>query len=89
MPELTRIMYPVTGERLVIDASQFAKPDPRDVRIAELEAALRKVRGLTTTDYGVAVSERARLQTIHDTAANALMPEPERSMEVADEELGY
>ncbi len=41
IPGGRRIIYPVTGERLVI---QFApQPDPRDARIAELEAQLAAI----------------------------------------------
>ena len=37
-------------ERLVIDAAQYAKPDPRDARIAELEAQLAACRAMVVNE---------------------------------------
>lgn len=43
-------------ERLVIDAAQYAKPDSRDARIAQLTTALQHVQRLA--------ADRAALETI-------------------------
>ena len=74
-----RIIYPTQAERLVIDVSKYANPDMRNERIAELEAALRKVRTLAGDARGAWPEGWGNLFTsIHDIAADELMTEPER-----------
>ncbi len=68
-----------------VDCAQFAQPDPRDARIAELEAALREVRKLADVNDGR--TDWKRLQDAGQIARTALMPSPERDMKMAQEEL--
>ena len=77
-------MFP-RGIRDVVDMTQFAQPDPRDARIAELEAALREVRKLADVNDGR--TDWKRLQDAGQIARTALMPSPERDMKMAQEEL--
>ena len=66
------IWYP-RGERLVIDAAQYAVPDRRDERIATLEAALRHIRTLAGEALAyVFLPPDELVETIHKLASNAL-----------------
>ena len=78
--------YPQTGERLVIDAAQYAKPDPRDAKLERLTTALQHVQRLA--------ADRAALETIGldnvlDAiallAANALAGEAQPTATVEEE----
>ena len=63
-----------------VDCAQFAKPDPRDMRIAELEAALKVIGALTMTPG--AMSCVAISQIVNVT----LMSAPEGDMRETVEE---
>ena len=76
-----KLIWRVSLKRDVVDCAQFAKPDPRDMRIAELEAALKVIGALTMTPG--AMSCVAISQIVNVT----LMPAPERDMAMAVEEL--
>ena len=77
----TVTMYPKLERREWIFGTA---PDPRDARIAELEAALREIRQITGryTGYG----ESAKVFAVW-RIASALMPAPERDMTITVEEL--
>lgn len=59
-------------------------PDPRDARIAELEAALREIEHWCE----IAIVPYLTLKAIRERAATALMQTPERDMQITHEELG-
>lgn len=94
------VWYP-RGERLVVDAAQFAPIDQRDARISELETALRKVSTMASEAmelgrYGggggmlnAVIFLVSHLATIREAADAALVTEPERDMQTVSEELGY
>jgi hypothetical protein len=68
-------------ERLVIDATQYALPDPRDADLERLSTALRRVRTLAGDAPTLAtVTDPATiLETIYQLADGALAgaePEP-------------
>lgn len=48
-PQRPGVYWYPQPERLVIDLSRYAKPDPRDARIAELERALMHIRNIAHT----------------------------------------
>lgn len=69
---------------LLCDVVAFGTlPDPRDARIAELEAALREIEHWCE----IAVVPNLTLKAIRERANAALMPAPERDMAVTVEEL--
>lgn len=70
-------------QRDVVDCAQFAKFDPRDARIAELETAMREIENETLRRAG---TKWSKLAIIQDIAAGALMLPPERDMRITQEE---
>lgn len=73
--------------RDVVDCAQFAAADPRDVRIAQLEAALREVRKLALVHDNRSLWDR--LESVGHVSSAALrgVPSPERDMTITVEEL--
>ena len=69
--------------RVEVDCAQFAKPDPRDMRIAELEAALSSVRDDLSSWRISFPSHCSTMRTIDA----ALMLPPESDMTITQEEL--
>ena len=76
----TVTMYPKLERREWIFGTL---PDPRDARIAELEAALREIESEALRSTG---TKWGKLAIIQDIASGALMPPPESDMTMAVEE---
>ena len=55
-PDRPHVYWYPQPERLVIDAAQYAKPDPRDARIAELETAI-----YTLASHAIPVGDRVEV----------------------------
>ena len=68
--------------RDVVDCAQFAAPDPRDARIAELEAALRETRKLLL-DYRFGQGKRIG-QAVEFIEAELWTPERDMTMAVEE-----
>ena len=69
---------------LTEDVIEFGTlPDPRDVRTAELEAALREIESEALRSTG---TKWGKLAIIQDIASRALMPPPEGDMRETVEE---
>ena len=73
------------GIRDEVDCAQFANADPRDARIAELEAALRVIRDEALAED--VSPDDAFLDWIGAKASTALMPPPERDMAITQEAM--
>ena len=70
---------------LTEDVIEFGTlPDPRDARIAELEAALREIESEALRSTG---TKWGKLAIIQDIASSALVPPPEHDMTITVEEL--
>lgn len=48
-----RILYPQTGERLIVQVHQYAPPDPRDAEIERLQAQVAELLREVETLKGV------------------------------------
>ncbi len=82
----TVTMYPKLERREWIFGTA---PDPRDARIAELEAALREIAQMNSSAVKARTLQQlwGYMNAIGHSANVALMPPPERDMTITVEEL--
>ena len=86
-PKRPHVWWYPQPERLIINAAKCATPDPRDARLAELEAALQRIRTLAYDAHALvaSVDPAVILSAIALIAVDALagaQPEPGATVEV-------